>query len=140
MRTKIKFEEDERLVLDMLTRSETADKLGISEQREISVYVMNNLFALSDRILCPLAIKHKGFRVNSGYRCERTNEEVGGTKLSQHRLGQAADIKCDNLNEMWEDLQAMEVDQCIRYMNFIHVSYVDDRKNRNEYIDKRLTY
>lgn len=139
MKTKIKFENDEELILDMLTRSETADKLGITEQREISLYVVNNLFALCDNVLSPLAIKHKGFHVNSGYRCERTNEAVGGTRLSQHRLGQAADIKCDNLNEMWESLQAMNVDQCIRYKNFVHVSYVNRVFNRNEYIDKRLT-
>lgn len=139
METKIKFERDEQQILDMLTRSETANRLDITEQREISVYVMNNLFALSDRVLCPLAIKHKGFRVNSGYRCERTNEAVGGTRLSQHRLGQAADIRCDNLNEMWRDLQDMEVDQCIRYKNFIHVSYVNSIMNRNEYVDKILT-
>lgn len=139
METKIKFNQHEEKVLDILTYSETAEKLGITEQREISLYVMNNLFHLYTKILSPLEYCHKGFKVNSGYRCERTNEEVGGTRLSQHRLGQAADITCYELNKMWVHLQDMEVDQCIRYKNFIHVSYVNGRKNRNMYIDKRLT-
>lgn len=138
MKTKIRFERHEQLLLDMLTYSDTAEKLDIKEQREISVYVMNNLLALSHIILSPLSFKHKGFKINSAYRCERTNELVGGTRLSQHRLGQAADITCDNLENMWEDLMDMDIDQCIRYKNFIHVSYVKNRINRNQYIDKRL--
>lgn len=31
-------------------------------------------------------------RVNSGYRCEKHNEKVGGVKNSRHLLGLAADI------------------------------------------------
>jgi len=32
--------------------------------------------------------------VNSGYRCEKHNKEVGGSPNSQHKLGTAADISC----------------------------------------------
>ena len=31
--------------------------------------------------------------INSGYRCEHHNKEVGGAKYSQHQLGRAADIR-----------------------------------------------
>lgn len=138
MKTIIKPTKDEQKVLDMLTYSEIAEKNGITEQREISAYVMNNLIDLYNYVLTGLEYRCDGFKVNSGYRCDRTNEAVGGVRLSQHRLGQAADITCNNLNQMWELLQDMVVDQCIRYKTFIHVSYVKTRYNRNQYIDKRL--
>ena len=31
--------------------------------------------------------------INSGYRCERHNKEVGGARLSLHRRGMAADVR-----------------------------------------------
>ncbi len=34
------------------------------------------------------------FIVNSGYRCEKHNEKVGGLSNSSHLTGSAADIKC----------------------------------------------
>lgn len=34
---------------------------------------------------------------NSGYRCEKHNASVGGSKSSQHRLGKAADIVISGL-------------------------------------------
>lgn len=36
------------------------------------------------------------FIVNSGCRCEKHNEEVGGKKKSNHLKGLAADIACKN--------------------------------------------
>lgn len=38
----------------------------------------------------------KPIKVNSGYRCEKHNKEVGGAKNSQHLLGQAADIAAEH--------------------------------------------
>jgi uncharacterized protein YcbK (DUF882 family) len=31
--------------------------------------------------------------INSGFRCQKHNEEVGGVANSKHRLGQAADVR-----------------------------------------------
>lgn len=139
MKTTIKPEQPEQNILDMLTYSETAEKNGFTEQREITTYVMCNLLELYYNVIMKLEHVCQGIKINSGYRCERTNEAVGGQWLSQHRLGQAVDITCKDLNKMWELLQDMEVDQCIKYKNFIHISYVRNRKNRNQYIDKKLT-
>lgn len=139
METKIKLDQEEQKVLDMLTYSETAERNGFTEQREISTYVMNNLLELYYNVFQKLEHRCMGIKINSAYRCERTNEAVGGVRLSQHRLGQAIDITCNNIRTMWELLQEMEVDQCIKYKTFIHVSYVTNRKNRNQYIDKSLT-
>lgn len=38
-------------------------------------------------------------RVTSGYRCQQVNASVGGTKTSQHLLGQAADIQAINMSD-----------------------------------------
>lgn len=35
---------------------------------------------------------HQPITINSSYRCEKHNEEVGGAEHSQHKLGTAADI------------------------------------------------
>ena len=36
--------------------------------------------------------------INSGYRCEDHNKEVGGSSRSQHLLGKAADIRIKNMS------------------------------------------
>lgn len=36
------------------------------------------------------------FRINSGYRCEKHNKEVGGVKDSAHLKGMGADIKTES--------------------------------------------
>ena len=135
MKTKIDLTKVDEIALDMLTYSETAEKLNYKEQRIISTWVMDNLLELYYEVLSELAEKCDKFKVNSGYRCERTNKAVNGSKYSQHMSGCAADITCSDLDKMWNMLQHMEVDQCIRYDTFIHVSYVNFRKNRNQYIN-----
>ena len=139
METIIELSKEEQRVLDMLTYSETAEKLNYKEQRKITFWVTNNLLELYYEVLSELDEKCHKFKINSGYRCSRTNLAVKGVMWSQHMTGNAADVTCDNLPKMWKILQEMEVDQAIRYKNFIHVSYVTNRKNRNQYIDKTLT-
>ena len=57
-------------------------------------HVVHNLERLVNLVLDPLrdAFDHP-ILVNSGYRCEALNAAVGGSPRSQHRLGQAADIR-----------------------------------------------
>ena len=138
MRTKIS---DKFLAfrIDDYTDSRTAEVNNITEQWSVSYEVLSNLILLDNNVLKPLKMSHKELKITSGYRCKRVNEIVSGVKNSQHMLGQAVDITCENLNDMWKLLQEIEVDQAIRYKNFIHVSYVTNRKNRNQYIDRTLT-
>lgn len=135
MKTIIEFTNEEQRALDMLTYSETAERLNIKEQRKIDAWVMNNLLNLYHEVISEVKNICYGFKINSGYRCERTNKAVNGSKYSQHISGCAADITCSDLNKMWNILRTYDVDQCIRYDTFIHVSYVTNRKNRNQYID-----
>ena len=56
--------------------------------------IEENLKALVDNILDPLREAYgKPIIVNSGFRCEKLNNLVGGSRTSQHRTGHAADIK-----------------------------------------------
>ena len=138
MKTIIELSENEKRALDLLTYSETAEKFNFDEQRNINIWIANNLLYLYYAVIVRLQKKFN-VKINSGYRCYRTNNHIKGAILSQHTKGYAADITCDDLSGMWEALQDMEVDQAIKYKTFIHVSYCMDRKNRNQYIDKTLT-
>lgn len=82
-------------------------------------------------------------RVNSGYRSDALNAAVGGSKTSQHRFGQAADITTGSVAENAKlfaliiELQAkgeITFDQLIDECNYawIHVSYRTDGKNRRQ--------
>lgn len=85
--------------LQELCRSTTADKLKIknvpNESQEL------NLMMLTRFVLDPArTIWGSPIYVNSGFRCERLNEVVGGAKNSGHLYGRAADIttKRNDLN------------------------------------------
>lgn len=44
-------------------------------------------------LLQPIRDKFGSIKVNSGFRSEEVNKAIGGSLTSQHRLGEAADIK-----------------------------------------------
>ena len=77
---------------DELIASATAKRLGLDntptpEEKE-------KLRQLAEDILQPIRDAWKSpIVVTSGYRSEAVNNAVGGVKTSQHRLGEAADIK-----------------------------------------------
>lgn len=114
-----------------LTRSDTAKRSNINnipnKQEEA------NIIALIDNILDPLREAYgKPIIVTSGFRCERLNKLVNGSINSQHRLGQAADIRTieDTVEEnkkLFELIQKLNLpfDQLINEYNYswIHVSY-----------------
>ena len=74
-----------------LCKSSTATQMGIDNTPNSEI--VSNLEQLVDNILDPLREKYGSpIKVNSGYRCEKLNKAVGGSKTSQHRYGLAADI------------------------------------------------
>lgn len=92
-----------------------------------------NLIALVDNILDPLREAYgKPIIVTSGFRCDRLNKLVKGSKSSQHKLGQAADIRTiedtKEENKKLFDLIIelnLPFDQLIDEYNYdwVHVSY-----------------
>jgi zinc D-Ala-D-Ala carboxypeptidase len=75
-----------------MTKSETAlrhDMDNTPGEKEIG-----NLKLLCERVLQPVRDHFgKGVKVNSGFRHPEVNAKVGGSKTSDHCLGQAADIE-----------------------------------------------
>lgn len=47
------------------------------------------------------------FVINSGYRCQEHNEDVGGLPNSSHLFGVAADIKCVNSADRFTIVDAL---------------------------------
>lgn len=125
------------------TRSATADRLGIDNQPEhngeqdvyarIELLVVKLLDPIRDYVAEPIYI-------NSGYRSQELNKAVGGVHDSQHRKGQAADIRIGNITGnllvdlFWEITYRFDYDQIIYYkkQGFIHISYVSKFENRHE--------
>ena len=120
-----------------LAKSSPADKLGIDNTPtpEASVQLSN----LVTHVLDPLREMYgKPITVNSGYRCPKLNDAVGGAKNSQHMRGEAADITAGSKMEnkrlfelIWDNLP---FDQLIDESNYswVHVSYVSTSKNRKQ--------
>lgn len=115
-------------------RSDTAQRLCI-DNRIKSEEVKKNIKALVDNILQPLrdAFKSPIF-INSGYRCLKLNEAVGGVPTSAHVWGGAADCGCNNPYALAKLAKRMNLDfdQMVLYPTFVHLSYRDDDRNRNQ--------
>ena len=70
----------------------------------------------------------KPILINSGYRCKRLNEKVGGVQNSMHTKGLAADFRTgekEDINIMFEFLKKnqkeFKIIELINYKTFIHV-------------------
>lgn len=118
--------------IEELCRSSVADskKIDNTPTKDIE----NKLIELVDNVLDKLRQWYgKPITVNSGYRCRILNEAVGGSKTSQHMLGEAADItagsKLENEKLFNYIRDNLEYDQLIDEYDFtwIHVSYRKDR-------------
>lgn len=123
-----------------LIDSKTAKEYGITNMPN-SLEIYRNLDNLMCNLLDPLreAIGQPIY-VNSGYRSGVLNNIVHGVIGSQHTKGEAADIRCKSRTDtlkLWNLLRdgRFRYDQAILYTkrNFIHVSLVRDRRNRQEF-------
>ena len=79
--------------LEELIASSTAKAKGIDNTPNDTI--KENLECLCKNVLQPIRDKYgRAITITSGYRSQKLNAAVGGSKKSQHLLGQAADIKC----------------------------------------------
>lgn len=129
--------------LKELSRSNVAETLGIENTPQgDSVY---NLKQLVNNVLDPARAFIGGpITVTSGYRSRELNRIIGGAVASQHCTGHAADITCNakKIQLLYHYIaNYLKFDQLIYYVdrNFIHVSYVSHRKNRQRIIVKCST-
>lgn len=114
----------EHFRLAEMTQSDTAIRLGIDNSPPENL--LPNLAALAAtleqiRILVGLPV-----RVSSGYRSQKLNKVIGGSKNSAHLLGLAADISVDGippklLAERIRDSSGIGYDQLIYEGTWVHV-------------------
>ena len=107
-----------------------------------------NLKYLCEKILEPLRQHFGVVRINSGFRCPKLNQRIGGVGNSQHQFGQAADIRCSNKDIARKyfsfiaahciyDQLLFEYNRCGIF--WIHVSLKRDEKNRRMRIENYPT-
>lgn len=73
------------------------------------------------------------FIINSGYRCEKHNKEVGGSETSSHLKGIAADIKAETSRTRFKIVEALMAVGFTRIGigdNFIHVDGDEDKDRK----------
>lgn len=128
------------LTLQELINSHTAKAKGIdnsptNEHLRNLIDIANNVFQpLRDGIGKPI-------RISSGYRSEKLNKAVGGSKTSQHNKGQALDLVATSgftNKDIFDYIKNnLEFDQMIwefgtdKNPDWVHVSYVKG-KNRKQ--------
>lgn len=127
-----------------MVKSDTARIRGILNQPNYKE--LDELTKLCKKILQPVRDAFgKPIIVTSGFRSEALNKAVGGVSTSQHRFGQAADIKAQNGKNraLWDLMKSMvdnkqiEVGQLIwekgdtKAPSWIHVS-LPDAKHKNQ--------
>ncbi len=65
--------------------------------------------------------------INSGFRCEAVNRQVGGVTNSQHLVGQAADIRPKDPQQFQRLVDFLRrhalVDQLLTGSNWLHISW-----------------
>ena len=109
---------------------------------------IENLKYLCEKILEPLRQHFGVVRINSGFRCPKLNQRIGGVGNSQHQFGQAADIRCSNKDIARKYFSFITVhciyDQLLFEYNrcgifWIHVSLRRDEKYRRMRIENYPT-
>lgn len=123
--------------------SDTAKARGILNVIN-SFSVRDEIKSLVDEVLQPLRdLCGYPLHINSGYRCKELNDAVGGVESSQHRLGQASDVRGEikgfvpyNLAQIAYEAK-LPFDQMILYPTFVHFSHRKGGKNRGQILYAR---
>lgn len=104
---------------DKAKKSHITNVITDTEVRDsVKALVLNVLQPLRDAWGGPLVI-------SSGYRCKELNKLVGGVESSQHRKGEAADVRCTDPIALARLAIRLELpyDQMIVYPDFVHFSH-----------------
>lgn len=131
------------LTLAELIRSDSAKRLKISNQ-PLPEH-LDNMKVLAKNVFEPIRNHFKSpIYISSGYRSEKLNKAIKGSKYSQHCLGQAIDIDMDgsglisNSNVFNFIKDNLDFDQLIWEFgdnynpDWVHVSYVSPERNRKQ--------
>ena len=131
------------LTLKEAIKSNTATRLGINNMPE--QWEVDNLRAIAENVFQPIR-DYFGvpIGVSSGYRSKQLNKAIGGSKYSQHMIGEALDIDADIYGKVTNAeifnyvKDNLEWDQMIwefgddEEPNWVHVSYKSKGQNRKQ--------
>jgi len=131
------------LTLKEAIKSNTATRKGIDNTPD--QWAINNLKAVAENIFQPIR-DHFGvpIGVSSGFRGKDLNKAIGGSKYSQHMIGEALDLDADMYGKVTNSeifnyvKNNLEWDQMIwefgddEEPNWVHISYKDDGPNRKQ--------
>jgi zinc D-Ala-D-Ala carboxypeptidase len=109
-----------------MTKSQTAKLYHIDNTpTEVVIGNLKKIMYILDMIRVYI---RKPIFINSGYRCKKLNEMVGGVQNSMHTKGLAADFRTgekEDINIMFEFLKEnqkeFKIIELINYKTFIHV-------------------
>jgi len=125
-------------VLSEITRSNTAKRLGISNEPKKEH--LKNLQRIITDIIQPMRDDIGPIRISSGYRSPSLNRAISGSNKSQHTKGQALDLQfwkegkmCNKEVYDWVLENDVEFDQMINEFDFswVHLS-LRESKNRKQ--------
>ena len=125
-------------VLSEITRSNTATRLGISN--EPTKEHLENMQRLISNLIQPLRDAIGPIRISSGYRNPSLNRAIGGSSKSQHCKAEALDLQFWEGGKMnnkviydWILDSGLEFDQMINEFDFswIHIS-LKEKNNRKQ--------
>jgi len=128
-------------VLSEITRSNTATRLGISN--EPTKEHLENMQRLISNLIQPMRDSIGPIRISSGYRNPSLNRAIGGSRSSQHCKGEALDIQFWQMGKMMNILiyewildSGLEFDQMINEFDFawIHIS-LKEKNNRKQVLE-----
>ncbi len=128
-------------VLSEITRSNTARRLGISN--EPTKEHLENMQRLISNLVQPMRDELGPIRITSGYRSKELNRAIGGSTRSQHCKAQALDLQFWENGQMnnkkiydWIINSHLEFDQMINEFDFawIHLS-LKKKGNRKEVLE-----
>ena len=125
-------------VLSEITRSNTAKRLGISNEPKKEH--LKNLQRIITDIIQPMRDDIGPIRISSGYRSPSLNRAISGSNKSQHTKGQALDLQfwkegqmCNKEIYDWFVESGLDFDQMINEFDYswIHLS-LKESKNRKQ--------
>lgn len=109
-----------------MTKSQTAELYNIDNTP--AKEVVENLKKVMYILDMTRVYIGKPILVNSGYRCKKLNEMVGGVQNSMHTKGLAADIRTgekEDINTMFKFLKKnqkeFKIIELLNYKTFIHI-------------------
>ena len=125
-------------ILSEITRSNTAKRLGISN--EPTKKHLESIQRLISNLIQPMRDELGPIRISSGYRNPSLNRAIGGSSKSQHCKGQALDLQfwkegqiCNKEIYHWILDSNLEFDQMINEFDFswVHISLKDKNNRKN---------